>query len=112
MIHLRGFPFDVSVWRPSLNKGSYAPDGHYLRRTRAILCEPALSTKLFAILRNMDRSQGFSVTAPRKCLSQADGRPAVAVAPSYSLGVVGTSLVLEGATVEVAVAGCTLVDLI
>jgi signal transduction histidine kinase/CheY-like chemotaxis protein len=104
--------FDGALWRPALEKFAavthltvnvYGAGGH-------VVCGPVHATPLFAALTARGYDPGIFTECARQCLAQTTERPAVIVAPTYGLAVVGTSLVLEEEIVGAAVAGYALAD--
>lgn len=76
----------------------------------AVVCGPIHRTPLFELFDEHGYHPGILQECARQCLAQTTQRPAVMVAPSSGIGVVGTSLVLDGTIVGAAVAGYVLVD--
>jgi signal transduction histidine kinase/ActR/RegA family two-component response regulator len=105
--------FDLAAWRIALDRfgavtrlsvALYDEDG-------AILEGPAPGTPLCAIFQEHGYDPGHFAECARRCLTQsAANRPAVIVASASGLGVVGTSLLLDGQIAGAAVAGYALVD--
>lgn len=105
--------FHADVWRSALEK--YGAVTHltvalYGADHQQLCCEPAPPTPLHSLFAQHGFDPGVFDECARRCLSQAQDRPAVVFSPSYGLAVVGTSLVLDGAIVGAAVAGYALVD--
>lgn len=102
--------FTSDLWKPALDK--YAEATALTVELFGVDAEMALAsvhaTPLVALFREFGFEPGLFAECARRCLSQTGGRPAVAVAESHGLSVVGTSLVLEGAVVGAAVAGYAL----
>jgi signal transduction histidine kinase len=81
----------------------YGPGGQVAR-------DPIHVTPLFVLFRDTGYQPGIFADCARQCLAQIVDRPAIVVAPSYGLAVVGTSLVLGGEIVGAAVAGYAFID--
>jgi signal transduction histidine kinase/ActR/RegA family two-component response regulator len=107
-----GVLFDAALWRPAIEKYSavthlsvalYGIDG-------ARVAEPAPATSLLAFFDRHRFDPGLFERCARRCLDHTGEHPAVVVEDAYSLGVVGTPLVLDGAIVGAAVAGYVFVE--
>ncbi len=105
--------FDIAVWAPALEKfgavtqlsvALYGADGQ-------IVYGPMPATPIVAAFAEYSYDPGVFAGCVRECLAQpSDSRPAVIVAPSSGLAVVGVSLVLDGHIVGAVVAGYALVN--
>ena len=102
--------FGSELWKPALDKYAestglsvelFGADGQ-------LVLNSAYSTPLVALFREYDFEPGLFAECASRCVMQTTDRPAVAVAESHGLTVVGTSLVLEGLIVGAAVAGYAL----
>jgi len=104
--------FNDGVWRPALER--FAAVTHLTVNVygvgEQVACGPVHATPLFDAFAAHGYDPGIYAECARQCLAQTTTRPAVVVAPSYGLAVVGTSLVLEGTIVGAAVAGYALVN--
>ena len=104
--------FDVEVWTTALEK--YGAVSHLTVALYGVngqmVCGPAPATPLYALLHQHGYDPGLVAECVRQCLAQTEDRPAITVAQSHGLAVVGTSLLLDGEIVGAAVAGYALVD--
>ena len=84
--------FDENLWRPALEK--FGAVTHLTVAlydvNQRIVCGPLPSTPLFALFEEYGYAPGILADCARKCLAQAENRPAVVIAPSNGLAVVGT----------------------
>lgn len=112
MGHAADSLFNVDAWMSALD--TYGTVTHLTVALygvdEQVICGPVPSTPLAALFASHGYDPGLFIECARRCLAQTATRPAVVVAPSHGLAVVGTSLVLEGTIVAAAVAGYALVE--
>lgn len=99
--------FNPDLWQTALEK--YGSATHvtvklYDAGGRAVL-GPIHPTPLFQLFEEKGYDPGAFAECAQRCLAQTEDRPAVLVSEFHGLGVIGTSLVLEGNVVGAAVAG-------
>jgi signal transduction histidine kinase/CheY-like chemotaxis protein len=105
--------FDVSVWKPALEKYSAVTRltvTLYDADERVVCCGSTPSNPFVAVFEEYGYAPDILIECARQCLAPAENRHPVILAPSYGLAVVGTSLALDGRIVGAAVAGYVLVD--
>jgi signal transduction histidine kinase/ActR/RegA family two-component response regulator len=105
--------FDVSVWKPALEKYSAVTRltvTLYDADERVVCCGSTPSNPFVALFEEYGYAPDILIECARQCLAPAENRHPVILAPSYGLAVVGTSLALDGRIVGAAVAGYVLVD--
>ena len=108
----QGGLFDIAVWAPALQ--TYGAVTHLSVEVfdagNALTVGPVPSTPLVDVFERHGFDHGLFADCARQCLAQVPGGRTVVVASSAGLAVVGTSLILDGAVVGAAVAGCALLD--
>lgn len=104
--------FGDAAWRPALEKYGAVTGLTVVvyGLGEKVVAGPIHPTPLFQLFQERSYEPGIFADCARRCLAQIAERPAVVVAPSYRLAVVGASLVLEGKIVGAAVAGYALLD--
>ena len=102
--------FGSQLWKPALDKYAEATglSVYLFGADGTLVLNSVYSTPLVALFREFGFEPGLFAECARRCVAQTTDRPAVAVAESHGLTVVGTSLVLEGLIVGAAVAGYAL----
>jgi signal transduction histidine kinase/CheY-like chemotaxis protein len=97
-------------WNPALDKFSEVTglSVELFDAGARLILNPRRLTPLVALLRQYDSEPGLFAECALRCVRQGGTRPAVVVAESHGLTVVGTSLMLEGKIVGAAVAGYAL----
>jgi len=102
--------FASELWLPALDKYAEAT-GLTVELFEAggrVILGSVHPTPLAALFREYGFEPGLFADCAGRCLRQVSKRPAVTVAESHGLAVVGTSLVLKGEIVGAAVAGYAL----
>jgi signal transduction histidine kinase len=102
--------FGTDLWKPALDKYAEASglSVELFGADGGMIVGSTHLTPLVALFREYQFDPGLFAECSRRCLNQTIDRPAVAVAESHGLTVVGTSLMVEGAIVGAAVAGYAL----
>lgn len=102
--------FGSDLWKPALDKYAeatglsvalFGTDGR-------VVLNSMYRTPLVELFREYGWEPGLFAEGARRCLKQRYSHPIVTADPDHGLAVVGTSLVLEGNIVGVAVAGYAL----
>jgi signal transduction histidine kinase/ActR/RegA family two-component response regulator len=107
---VEGSLFGSDLWKPALDKYAEAT-GLSVKLFGAdgrVVLNSMYATPLVALFRENGYEPGLFAECAGRCLKQTYARPAVVVDEYHGLTVVGSSLVLEGEIVGVAVAGYAL----
>lgn len=78
----------------------------------SVVIGPVGSDKLFQLFRNSGYEPELFAECARRCLRQSQDRAAIKLVQKHGLGVVGTSLILEGNVIGAAVAGYAFTDFV
>jgi Sensory domain found in PocR len=107
---MRDTLFSSDPWKPTLEKFAEATGltVELFDVDHQVVLGAIHPTPLFALFNEYGSDPGLFAQCARRCLSQTDARPAVVVAESHGLAVVGVSLKLEDNLVGAAVAGYAL----
>jgi PAS domain S-box-containing protein len=104
--------FRSDRWQPALEK--FAGSAHMtIKLFDASACEvvgPIHPTPLFQLFDEKGYDPGLFAECARRCLAQAEERPAVLVSQLHGLTVIGAALTLEGEIVGAAVGGYVFAD--
>jgi signal transduction histidine kinase len=102
--------FSAERWNPALDKFTEATglSVELFDGGGQIILNPPRVSPLDALFREYNFDPGLFAECASRCLRQTAARPAVFVAESHGLTVVGTTLPFEGGIVGVAVAGYAL----
>jgi signal transduction histidine kinase/CheY-like chemotaxis protein len=104
--------FNAEVWGPALEKYGAVTNltAAVYDADACLVSGPVPATPLFGLFEQHGYDPGLIVDCVRRCLAQTGQRQAVVVATVHNVGVVGTSLLLDGVIVGVVVAGYVVVD--
>jgi signal transduction histidine kinase/ActR/RegA family two-component response regulator len=102
--------FGSDLWKPALDKYAEATglSVELFGMDGRVVLNSMYATPLVELFREYGSEPGLFAECAHRCLKQTHARPAVVVDERHGLTVVGTSLVLEGRIVGVAVAGYAL----
>lgn len=106
--------FSSEVWEPALEKfaSATALTVNLFDADGSVAIGPVGSEKLFQLFRDSGYEPELFAECARRCLRQSEERAAIKVVQRQGLGVVGTSLILEGHVVGAAVAGYAFTDFV
>ncbi len=106
--------FSSEVWEPALEKFASATrlTVNLFEADGSVAIGPVGSEKLFQLFRDSGYQPELFAECARRCLRQSEDRAAIKLVQKQGLGVVGTSLILEGRTVGAVVAGYAFMDFV
>lgn len=106
--------FSSEVWEAALEKFADATGltVNLFDADGSVAIGPVGSEKLFELFRDSGYEPELFAECARRCLRQSEERAAIKLVQRHGLGVVGTSLILEGHVVGAAVAGYAFTDFV